>query len=1083
LKVIIRILIITISLSLFAFFPWFSEAAEQVHDRIQVEEFSQRMLTLPAGRPEHFEVKVEHKGVSKHLRFWRHSLRAPNFRVLVYRNGKLTEAPLPDVETYRGHVAGDPSSKVHATLGPNGLEARIVQKYEGVWRIEPLRNGKSARTAEAAHLVKEQDEPTLDEIGMCGTCLGGPLFDDLQSKWDRGEADSLNNGQQAGGATSLSGQVSSGEASIEAAPCQLHKAQISFDCDYFFFQDYNDDGTPTATVARVQQMLNEVDLYYARDVLITYELVEIVVRQEQFYPSPYADGTLLNEFRSEWVNNTPGVYQPHDLSHLMTERAWSGGIAGLAWVSTVCTSHAYGWSRDSAGIVGHEVGHNWAAGHCHDTSPCNNMCGACMYIAPNTKKIIEDFRDSRTCLDIVGAYATPVPPYAMLDSEVILHNEVGRFDVLGNDHEANCDPITLDDFQTVSNLGGTIERSVGTGPEGRDELLYTPPSYDFGEDSFTYTVGDGMGMQATGTVKVNVRLPNTLQGYWKLDETSGTTASDSSGNGFDGTLEGTFTFDTASTGGKFGGALNFNGSDDHIETGKTAFNLGLIGNAARTVTAWVYTHSFNDGGIYEMGRHSNGQDFSLRTESSDNWWRVQYWGTDPCKGDIDFYYDSKNKWVLFAHVYDGTRARIYANGQLVVDEPRELNTADSKTFKIGMWDNYHFDGIIDDVRIYNHPLDIDAILTIIDGGYAENPHPFDSETHVPYSATLSWVPGAKAFNQDVYFGTNRDAVANATTASSQYKGRQTETFYVPTLNKSTQYFWRVDQVISGGGPGSPPSSPPLSAQMAVDSADESDYSWQDAEAISTASTIAGNVWSFTTGQNMGTITREVWTGIGGDDVTNLTGHPPYPDSPNIREEITSLEGPVNWSNNYGTRIHGFLTPAETGSYTFWIASDDQSELWLSSDTNPLHVAKIAELPKDKWTDPRQWYDYPEQQSSPVTLTASQPYYIKVLHKEGGGDDNIAVAWQGPDIPLQVIPRLYLSPYDTDFPTPNPMTWATQTHPTSSTSISMTATQASTEVVLSITSPVRQAMAMIADGRKVQFMKIPTWNLIRCIGIQ
>jgi hypothetical protein len=43
---------------------------------------------------------------------------------------------------------------------------------------------------------------------------------------------------------------------------------------------------------------------------------------------------------------------------------------------------------------------------------------------------------------------------------------------------------------------------------------------------------------------------------------------------------------------------------------------------------------------------------------------------------------------------------------------------------------------------------------------------------------------------------------------------------------------------------------------------------------------------------------------------------------------------------------------------------------------------------------------------------------------------------------QVIPGYYLSPYDTDFPTPDPMSWATQPHPTSSTSISMTATAAS-----------------------------------------
>ncbi|MHC4083952.1 MAG: LamG-like jellyroll fold domain-containing protein [Planctomycetota bacterium] len=1022
-----RILIITISLSLFAFFPWFSEAAEQVHDQIQVEEFSEMMLTLPAGRPEHFEVKVEHKGVSKHLRLWRHSLRGPNFRVLVYRNGKLAESPLPDVETYRGHVAGDPSSKVGATLGPNGLEARIVQKYDGVWRIEPPRKGTSARTGEAAHLVKEQDEPTLDEIGMCGTCLGGPLFDDLQSKWESGGADSLNNGQQAGGAESLSEQVSSGDASIEATVCQLHKAEISFDCDYFFFQDY---GTVAATVARVQQMLNEVDLYYARDVLITYELVEIVVRETQFYPSPYADGTLLGQFRTEWVNNTPGVYQPHDLSHLMTERAWSGGIAGLAWVRTVCGSYAYGWSRDSAGIVGHEVGHNWAAGHCHDTSPCNNMCGACMYIAPNTKKIIESFRDSRSCLDLVGAYATPVPPYAMLDSAVILHNQVAHFDVMDNDHEANCDPISLDDFQTLSNLGGTVVRSVGTGPEGRDELVYTPPSYDFGEDSFTYTIGDGTGMQATGNVKVNVRLPGTMQGYWKLDETSGSTASDSSGNGFNGTLEGTFTFDTASVAGQFGGALNFNGIDDHVETGKTAFSLGLVGNAARTVTAWVHTHGFNDGGIYEMGRQSGGQDFSLRTRTVDNQWRVQYWGTDPATGDIDFSYTSINRWVHFAHVHDGTSTRIYADGQLVVNQSRTLNTAEDKTFKVGLWDDHHFDGLIDDVRIYNYVLDLAEIYEVIAGGWADNPRPFDTEDNVPQLALLNWVPGAARIDHDVYFGTSLDAVADATTASAEYKGRQGDAFYVPYMDRDTEYFWRIDEVPNVPPP---PPPPPMSGEGVVGLEPV-------AEEVSAASTIIGNVWSFRTGRNMGTITREVWTGIGGGVlVSDLTSHPLYPDSPTIREEITRLEGPTNWSNNYGTRIHGFLTPPVTGNYTFWIASDDYSELWLSSDSNPANEQRRAYVPGH--TDPRQWDKYSGQQSGAFLLTAGQPYYIKVLHKEGGGDDNIAVAWQGPNTPQQIISKLYLSPYDIDFPTPDPMSWVIPPHPVSSTSISMTATAA------------------------------------------
>jgi hypothetical protein len=192
---------------------------------------------------------------------------------------------------------------------------------------------------------------------------------------------------------------------------------------------------------------------------------------------------------------------------------------------------------------------------------------------------------------------------------------------------------------------------------------------------------------------------------------------------------------------------------------------------------------------------------------------------------------------------------------------------------------------------------------------------------------------------------------------------------------------------------------------------------------------------------MGTITREVWTSIGGNYVTDLTSHLFYPDSPNIREEIISFEGPVDWTDNYGTRIHGFLVPPETGSYTFWIASDDYSELWLSSDSNPANQTKIAEV--IGWTSSRQWDRYPEQKSGSIMLTADQAYYIKALHKEGTGGDNIAVAWrlEGSCKGREVISGSYLCPHDTDCPTPDPMTWSTQPHPTSSTSISMTATTA------------------------------------------
>ena len=47
-------------------------------------------------------------------------------------------------------------------------------------------------------------------------------------------------------------------------------------------------------------------------------------------------------------------------------------------------------------------------------------------------------------------------------------------DVLANDADSNGDALTLFSFAAQSAQGGTLSRSVGTGPGGRDEIIYTP---------------------------------------------------------------------------------------------------------------------------------------------------------------------------------------------------------------------------------------------------------------------------------------------------------------------------------------------------------------------------------------------------------------------------------------------------------------------------------------------------------------------------------------------------------------------------------------------------------------------------------
>jgi len=68
-------------------------------------------------------------------------------------------------------------------------------------------------------------------------------------------------------------------------------------------------------------------------------------------------------------------------------------------------------------------------------------------------------------------------------------------------------------------------------------------------------------------------------------------------------------------------------------------------------------------------------------------------------------------------------------------------------------------------------------------------------------------------------------------------------------------------------------------------------------------------------------------------------------------------------------------PPVTGSYEFWIASDDHGEFWLSSNDNPAKKNHICYLPYA--VSPLIFDAGPEQKSSPILLVARQAYYYEV----------------------------------------------------------------------------------------------------------
>ncbi|MDZ4404480.1 DUF1800 family protein [Prosthecobacter sp.] len=161
----------------------------------------------------------------------------------------------------------------------------------------------------------------------------------------------------------------------------------------------------------------------------------------------------------------------------------------------------------------------------------------------------------------------------------------------------------------------------------------------------------------------------------------------------------------------------------------------------------------------------------------------------------------------------------------------------------------------------------------------------------------------------------------------------------------------------------------------------------------------------------GTIVREHWNGISGTSVAAI----PTSTAPTGTTNLTSLTAPTDFGDDYGARIHGYITAPLTGNYYFWIAASNAAELWISNDTEPVNSVKRAWV--STGTAAQEWNNAGEtHQKSPwLALEAGKRYYLEVLHKAGtGAGDNLAVGWLKPgqtgNTPSEIVPGTVLSPY-------------------------------------------------------------------------
>ncbi|MEI6342115.1 MAG: LamG-like jellyroll fold domain-containing protein [Verrucomicrobiota bacterium] len=174
----------------------------------------------------------------------------------------------------------------------------------------------------------------------------------------------------------------------------------------------------------------------------------------------------------------------------------------------------------------------------------------------------------------------------------------------------------------------------------------------------------------------------------------------------------------------------------------------------------------------------------------------------------------------------------------------------------------------------------------------------------------------------------------------------------------------------------------------------------------------------------GSIARLVYDGLAGTTVASLTNASIFPDQPTFREQlddynptaagvlVRGLQGKENSGSNYGSYVRGYLEAPESGDFSFFIASDDASELWLSTDATPVNRRRIAfesAFGSTLFSGPR----INERRSVPIRLVRGQKYFLEVIHKQGNGASGLQVGWQRPDGTQEVIPARHLAQHPLD----------------------------------------------------------------------
>ncbi|TNJ43112.1 T9SS type A sorting domain-containing protein [Tamlana fucoidanivorans] len=490
---------------------------------------------IPEDLPSSLSLEVHYSEELMTIKLEKCSVYGKNTRFLIDDGtGKLVEVEKPEECVYTGYVKEHPEYYTNAVIIEGSLIATIVRSKEELIEIRPVSKDKKKHQIfsvknEHSHLEKgcmkpkesEEENFALPKITTQNEFVSLPISSNKQ----------------------IFQKVNDSKLVANLSPTTVmdvleYEIGVEIGSRAFFASTaYN--GNLAAAQASAQSIIGNLNSRFLHGSGVSFKLGTVIIRTN-VSTDPLRDlvtatggsanaSESLKAFKDYWNSNPGGeIGTTHDVAvyHVLSNPS------GLAYVNKVATAYKYGtlggngptsWAN---GTAVHEVGHIWnlrhtnSSGIFYENRPRNNLGSTSSggndyfisvmhgsgnhnigrFSTAEAQVVRQVLNQKRSAGDLI-ANPDPVKPFGVYDEFEVQSDDPVIIDVISNDYDVNNDVLDVRVLDQVSNLGGTISLSPGTGPGGRNELIYTPPASGLnGRDFFHYTVFDTSGRTDFGAV-------------------------------------------------------------------------------------------------------------------------------------------------------------------------------------------------------------------------------------------------------------------------------------------------------------------------------------------------------------------------------------------------------------------------------------------------------------------------------------------------------------------------------------------------------------------------------------------------------